>query len=254
MTRATREALAGLDGKKLALDARRPLPAATVASLRAWLRVETTYTSNAIEGNRLDRAETTVVLEGLTVAGKPLRDHLEAVDHADAFDFIVALAGRDEVFTEADLRAVHRLVLGRSRPDAAGRYRDDQGYIAGSPDVPPPPAVVPSLVADLFAALHAHRLAPHPVAEAALFHARFEAIHPFVDGNGRAGRLAANLLLARAGYLPAIIAPEARPAYFDALSAARTGRSGPDHPPLRRGRRTNRRLRPVGLRRGARRR
>lgn len=225
MTRSAQQVLEELDRKKWTLDRRRPLPPATLESLRAWLRVETTYTSNAIEGNRLDRAETTVVLEGLTVGGKRLRDHLEAIDHADAFDFMITLADRDEPFTEADVRAIHHLVLGRSNAEAAGRYREVQVYITGSLHVPPPPSMVPALVGDLFAALREHRLASHPVAEAAIFHARFEDIHPFVDGNGRTGRLAANLLLMRAGYPPAIIYPEQRADYFGALAACAAGDS-----------------------------
>ncbi|MCY0878244.1 MAG: Fic family protein [Firmicutes bacterium] len=212
------EALQRLDQKVRRIHAARPLPPATLASLRAWLRVETTYTSNAIEGNVLTRQETTVVLEGLTIGGKPLRDHLEALDHAEAFDYMYDLAQRDTPFTETDLRTLHQLVLRRSQPDDAGRYREVQVWIRGAVHVPPPPALVPALMADLFRDLAAWAT-DHPVRRTARFHGRLAAIHPFIDGNGRTARLAANLLLMRAGYPLAIIPPADRAAYFAALAA-----------------------------------
>lgn len=214
----TEELLSRLDQKALTLNTARPLPPASLQSLRDWLRVEVTYTSNAIEGNALSRHETTVVLEGMTIGGKSLRDHLEAVDHAEAFDYTYDLAGRDTPFTEADLRSLHRLVLQRSQPDYAGRYRDVQVWISGSSRVPPAPVEVPALMAELFADLRTMS-EEHPVRRAAFFHARLVSIHPFVDGNGRTARLASNLLLLRDRYPLAIIqpTPEARALYFEAL-------------------------------------
>ncbi len=214
----TEELLSRLDQKVLTLNTARPLPPASLQSLRDWLRVEATYTSNAIEGNALSRHETTVVLEGMTIGGKSLRDHLEAVDHAEAFDYTYDLASRNTPFTEADLRSLHRLVLQRSQPHYAGRYRDVQVWISGSSHVPPAPVEVPALMAELFADLRAMS-EEHPVRRAALFHARLVSIHPFVDGNGRTARLASNLLLLRDRYPLAIIqpTPEARALYFKAL-------------------------------------
>ena len=214
----TEELLCRLDRKVQALNSARPLPPAALRSLRDWLRVEVTYTSNAIEGNLLSRHETTVVLEGMTIGGKPLRDHLEALDHAEAFDYMYDLANRDTPFTETDLRSLHRLVLQRSQPHHAGRYRDIQVWIAGSHHVPPPPVEVPPLMDELFVDLRAEQ-GGHPVRRAALFHARLVSIHPFADGNGRTARLASNLLLLRDRYPLAIIqpTPEARALYFGAL-------------------------------------
>lgn len=214
--------LARVTAKQQRIARARPLPKVTLDSIRDALRVEHTYASNAIEGNTLDLIETRVVLEGLTVAGKPLRDHLEAVDHAEAFDYVEALADRQEPFTEADLRSIHALVLRRSRPDDAGRYRHVQVLISGSRHRPPDPTSVPGQMWDLMAWLGAAQ--GHPIAVAAEFHARLATVHPFVDGNGRTARLASNLLLMRAGYPPATWLPEDRRRYFAALEEAHEGR------------------------------
>ncbi len=224
------EALAELDRRKRILDAHRPLPQAAVQSLWEALRVEHTYASNAIEGNTLTLQETRAALEGLTVGGKPLRDHLEAIDHAEAFDFVRDLTDRHEPITETGIRSIHALVLRRSRPDDAGRYRRVQVFISGSRHVPPEAVAVPGAMADLLAWLGAAEPpAHHPVAVAAEFHARLVAIHPFVDGNGRTTRLVSNLLLMRHGYPPATWAPEDRPEYYQALEAASLNR---DWPPI----------------------
>lgn len=220
MDQRTKGLLAALETRRKGLDAGRPLPHETLRSLRDWLRVELTYSSNAIEGNTLTLVETRVVLEGLTVGGKPLRDHLEAIDHADAFDYLCALVDRAEPLTETVLRSLHALVLQRSKPQYAGRYRDIPVAITGTDFIPPPPIEVPSRMADLFQWLRKTAVDLNPVAGAAQFHERLVSIHPFVDGNGRTARLAANLLLMAAGYPPAVITPQDRPAYYDALRAA----------------------------------
>jgi len=224
----TDELLSRLDRKVHALNSARPLPPASLQSLREWLRVEATYTSNAIEGNSLSRHETTVVLEGMTIGGKSLRDHLEAVDHAEAFDYMYDLAIQDTPFAEADLRSLHRLVLQRSQPQYAGRYRDVQVWISGSSHAPPPPVEVPPLMEALFTDLAAMEN-EHPVKRTAVFHARLVSIHPFADGNGRTARLASNLLLLRDRYPLAIIqpTPEARALYFRALQAFNEGQREP---------------------------
>ena len=215
------QTLAELDRRKSVLDAHRPLPPVTVHSLFEALRVEHTYASNAIEGNSLTLQETSVVLEGLTVGGKPLRDHLEAVDHAEAFDYVRDLTDRREPLTESVIRSIHALVLRRTRPDDAGRYRSVQVFISGSRHVPPDAVAVPGLMRELLtwwrSSEEAHQ---HPVAVSAEFHARLVTIHPFVDGNGRTTRLLGNLLLMRHGYPPASWTPEERPEYYHALEAA----------------------------------
>ena len=214
---------------KARLDAARPLAGASLAALDRWYDVELTYASNAIEGSTLTRTETALVLEkGLTVGGRPLRDHLDALGHQDALHFVRALAGRDETLREGDVREIHRLVLFRSEPDEAGRYARHQRAILGSTVRLPAPAELPALMGDF-----ARWLAAEPPGFATAFeaHYRLVTIHPFSDGNGRTARLLMNLLLLRAGFPPVSIGPEDRLAYLDALARRQAG--GSDEPWLR---------------------
>ena len=208
---------AEIAAKKKLLDALRPRLSKSLAALQAWYDVELTYTSNAIEGNTLTRVETAVVLEhGLTIGGKPLKDHLEALGHRDALGYIRLLAQTSEPIRERDIREIHRLVLARADPEEAGRYSRHQRAIAGSALPLPSPAEIPALMGDLAAWL-AGASAGHATAFEA--HYRLVTIHPFSDGNGRAARLLMNLLLLRAGYPPVVIGPDERITYLDALQA-----------------------------------
>lgn len=203
--------------KKAELDRLRPLAPDTLAVLAAWYDVELTYSSNAIEGNTLTRSETAIVLEkGLTIGGKPLKEHLEAIGHKAALDYVRQLAGRDETLREGDIREIHRLVLARIDPDEAGRYSRRQRAILGSPVLLPSPAEIPPLMADLSRWLAA---APADPGAAFAAHARLVAIHPFSDGNGRTARLLMNLLLLRGGWPTVVIGPEQRADYIGALDA-----------------------------------
>ncbi|MCI5048449.1 MAG: hypothetical protein MRY59_13190 [Aquisalinus sp.] len=122
-----------LEQKKRLLDARRPLAAASLRVLEAWYDHELTYTSNALEGNTLTRSETSLVLEkGITVRGKPLKDHMEAIGHKDALDYVHVLSVKADVLREADIWEIHRLVTGRADPGQAGRYSTVQREILGS--------------------------------------------------------------------------------------------------------------------------
>jgi len=203
--------------KKARLDRLRPLAARSLDALAGWYDVELTWSSNAIEGNSLTRSETAIVLEkGITIGGKPLKDHLEAVGHRDALAYIRALAARSEPIRETDIREIHRLILSRIDPDEAGAYSRHQRMIAGSAVVLPSPAEIPALMGDFVRWLQA---APPDPDSAFTAHARLVAIHPFSDGNGRTARLLMNLLLLRAGYPPVVIGPEHRVRYIDALEA-----------------------------------
>ncbi|HYU13700.1 MAG TPA: Fic family protein [Stellaceae bacterium] len=203
--------------KKQQLDQLRPLSPRSLAALAAWYDVELTYSSNAIEGNTLTRSETAIVLEkGITIGGKPLKDHLEAIGHRDALAFVRTLAAAGEPLREIDIREIHRLILAQVDPEEAGRYSRHQRMIAGSPLVLPSPAEIPALMGDFTAWLGA---APAGCGTAFAAHARFVAIHPFSDANGRTARLLMNLLLMQAGYPPIVIGPEHRSAYIDALQA-----------------------------------
>jgi Fic family protein len=185
--------------------------------------LELTYTSNAIEGNTLTAVETTLVIEqGITVAGKPLRDHLEAVDHYDAIRYVRQFARRSAPLTETDIRSLHRLVMLRSLPEAAGRYADQGRYVltdAGRHAFPSP-AEIPALMGDFAAWLGG---APDTPETAFAAHRRLVAVHPFNDGNGRTARLLMNLILIRGGYPPVAVRPVDRPAYIRALQQEQDG-------------------------------
>jgi Fic family protein len=202
---------------KQRLDRLRPLSPKSLEALAAWYDVELTYSSNAIEGNTLTRSETAIVLEkGITIGGKPLKDHLEALGHRDALHLVHALAASSEPVREIDIREIHRLIQTRVDSEEAGRYSQHQRVITGSPLVLPTPAEIPALMGEFVAWLAVAPAGPETAVEA---HARLVAIHPFSDGNGRAARLVMNLLLMRAGYPPVVIGPEHRVAYIDVLQA-----------------------------------
>jgi Fic family protein len=223
------EILAPLDEKKARLDAARPLPPGVVAKLKEYFDVEWTYHSNAIEGSTLTLAETRLVLlDGLTVGGKSLQEHLEAINHKHAIDFVEALAAKLEPITEHNIRQAHALILRTIDDENAGAYRKGQVYVTGSTYVPPAGIEVPPLMHELVAWINSAEAADlHPVEQAALAHFRLVHIHPFVDGNGRAARLLMNLILIREVYPPAVIRHERRPEYYDALDRAHEGDTDP---------------------------
>jgi Fic family protein len=193
-----------------------------LANLEHSHDLELTYTSNAIEGNTLNAAETTLVVEqGITIGGKPLKDHLEAIDHFEAIRYVRELARRTVPLAEMDVRTLHGLVVQRSRPGIAGRYADQGRYVLteGGRHSSPSPAEVPALMGD-----YARWLARAPNTPQAAFdaHRRLVDVHPFDGGNGRTARLLMNLILIRGGYPPVAVRPEDRPAYVAALQEARS--------------------------------
>jgi Fic family protein len=210
-----------LTSKHQRLARLRPLAPAAVASLSAAWDVRMVYESNSIEGNSLTLRETEIVLsKGVTVSGKPLKDHLEAVNLAQAWDRVKELAQPDASFAEHDLLGLHRIVLTRVDDRYAGSYRSSAVRIAGSDHVPPNPVKVPDLMAALFAGLPE---IVDPVERAAYLHHGIARIHPFTDGNGRAARLAMNFILLAAGYPPISIPTDLRQNYDTALEAADSG-------------------------------
>ncbi len=212
---ALRQVIEAVRRKREYLDARRPLSPATLAVLDGWYDVELTYTSNALEGNTLTRSETAIVIEkGITVSGKPLKDHLEATGHHEALAYIRELGRGHNPVRELDVRNLHRLVMQRVDPDEAGRYSRHGRMIAGSPLRLPSPAELPALMGDFGHWLETTEPTPEDAFDA---HERLVTIHPFSDGNGRTARLLMNLLLLRTGYPPLVILPDQRPAYHDAL-------------------------------------
>ena len=210
--------------RKAELERLRPQIGTGLGNIEHVHDLQLTYTSNAIEGNTLTAAETTLVIEqGITIGGKPLRDHLEAIDHYDAIRYVRALAHQKTALTEADLRQLHHLVVRRSQPEIAGSYADQGRYVltdSGRHSFPSP-AEVPALMGDFARWLAA---APDTPETAFTAHRRLVEIHPFNDGNGRAARLLMNLVLIRGGYPPVAVRPEDRPAYTRALQDAQAGR------------------------------
>jgi Fic family protein len=210
--------LDAIQEKKTQLDRLRPVSAEALAHLQKYYDVELTYTSNAIEGNTLTHRETAEVIEhGITVGGKSLRDHLEAVDHYAALLWMRELAAQATLVGKDVTCELHRLIVARSQPDIAGFYSPHARRIAGSRVTFPNPLKIPSLM-DAFGAWLEHA----PPAPAAAFEAHFRltAIHPFSDGNGRTARLLMNLLLIRAGYPPVAVRPEDRMTYLNTLELA----------------------------------
>jgi Fic family protein len=203
---------------KAEVDSYRPLDAHTLSQLRAYYRVGLTYASNALEGNTLTETETKVVLEdGITIGGKPMKDHLEAIGHAKAYDLMYDLLEKPEV-TETDLLALHRLVVEGIEDTEPGQYRSKQVIITGTSYVPPQAADVPGQIkAFIEEQLPQWQEHEHSIHVAALAHLELVTIHPFVDGNGRTARLLMNLLLMKAGYPITLIPPILRTDYMACL-------------------------------------
>ncbi len=218
-----KELRASIAAKRDRLDRLRPLSAEALNRLEHYYDVEITYTSNAIEGNTLTPVETTLVIEqGITITGRPLKDHLETLDHYDAIRYVRELASEKRSLIENDLRNLHRLTMQRSRPDIAGRYADLARYVrteTGRFEFPSP-AEIPALMGDFVG-----WLSPAPATPEVAFtaHRRLVDIHPFNDGNGRTARLLMNLILIRGGYPPVAVRPEDRLAYIRALQQSQAG-------------------------------
>ncbi|GKV64081.1 MULTISPECIES: Fic family protein [unclassified Sporosarcina] len=213
---------ATIDEKKRRLDAARPLPEYTVQSLREKLFLEWTYNSNAIEGNTLTLNETKVVLEGITVGGKTVREHLEVINHRDAISYVEEIVHKADAMSEWQIKNLHRLVLKGINDEYAGVYRNQQVFISGAQHIPPEPFKIQEQMEQLLIWYHGAAQSLHPIARAAMLHAIFVGIHPFIDGNGRTSRLLMNLELMKAGYPPVIIRVENRLTYYNALDKAHT--------------------------------
>ncbi|NDO50747.1 Fic family protein [Lachnospiraceae bacterium MD335] len=212
--KATESLLSAIDRKKMELDFRRPLTAGELERLTEEFIVEYTYNSNAIEGNTLTLRETDMVLRGLTIDRKPLKDHMEAVGHKEAFDFVRELVKDQVPLSENIIKQVHYLVLADKREDR-GVYRRIPVRIMGAKHEPAQPYLIQPMMEQL---LQAYRKSEeHIIRKLARFHIEFEGIHPFIDGNGRTGRLLVNLELMKAGYTPIDIKFTDRVTYYNAF-------------------------------------
>ena len=208
---------------KKTLDSCRPLTPAEVEAIKEVFLVEHTYNSNAIEGNTLTLQETALVLQGVTIDKKPLKDHLEAVGYKEAFQYIEELAKQDKDLSEYDIKSIHNLVLA-DHPEDRGTFRRVNVRIAGALTNPVQPYLIEPKIEELLNNYKVWSETMHIVERVAIFHLQFESIHPFIDGNGRTGRLIMNLQLIKEG-LPAINIKFAdRRKYYDAFDEySRTG-------------------------------
>ena len=208
-----------VDSLKKVLDSKRPIPKETLKSLRESINLEWTYNSNGIEGNTLTLRETQVVLEGITVGGKSIKEHLEAINHEKAILFLDDLVKDNEPISEWNIKNIHQLILKDIDNENAGRYRKENVTIKGATHIPPDYLKVPELMEKLILTYNTWS-EYHPIIQAALLHGELVKIHPFVDGNGRTSRLLMNLVLMNNGYNPVIIKKESRLKYYEALDKA----------------------------------
>ncbi len=205
------------------LNKARPLPPSVVNKLQEQFQIEMTYNSNAIEGNTLTKKETYLVIsQGITVKGKPLKDHLEAHDHYEALEYVYELVKHEKRLTLSEhlIRSLHQLVVKKSDSEIAGTYRTGAVIITGSDHIPPDPSKVPELMHKLIKDFKKQEKELHPIELAALIHHKLVNIHPFFDGNGRTARLVMNIILMRKGYPLTIILKNDRQRYYRMLEQA----------------------------------
>ncbi len=209
-----------LDQLKQKLDSFRPLSREIVENLHEDLVLRWTYNSNAIEGNTLTLKETKVALEGITVGGKTIREHLEAINHRDAIFFVEELVQKRDGLSEWDIKSIHQLILKHIDDKNAGVYRNVNVTISGADHVPPDALQVKGEMGKFIEWYNNDAQKMHPVERAGRVYADFVKIHPFVDGNGRTCRLLMNLELMKDGFPPVVMSVEKRLEYYETLDKA----------------------------------
>ncbi|RDU74373.1 Fic family protein [Helicobacter anseris] len=198
------------------------------AKMNEDFKLNYTYDSNAIEGNTLTLLETKIVLEGITIGGKSLREHFEVINHHNAIDYIYNLVIDKTLLSEYDIKSIHSLILKNIDDENAGKYRECNVKISGAMHIPPEHYEVPMQMQDFIQWYHQQAFSMHPVIRVSRMHSLFVGIHPFIDGNGRTGRLLMNLELLKSN-LPAIsIKSNKRLEYFKALDKAQTDKDYQD--------------------------
>ena len=222
MIHSHQEILNKIDAIKSVIDNYRPFSDHIVKQLRDYYRIGLTYSSNAIEGNTLTESETKVVIEdGLTIGGKSLREHQEAVGHAKAYDHIYTLLDKD--ISEQDILKLHELFFQQIDSDNAGIYRQQNVIITGTDFLPPDHKEVPAAMQKHIESIIRKPADKHPLEWGSDLHAGFESIHPFKDGNGRIGRLLLSILSLKNGYCPVMIPPVRRAEYIHSLQHTNKG-------------------------------
>ena len=210
-----------VDDKLAKLNSKRPLSKEATESLQNAINLEWTYNSNGIEGNTLTLKETKVVLEGITIGGKSVKEHLEAINHENAIEYLDGLTKDKSEISEWNIKGLHQLILKGIDDDNAGRYRNHNVIISGAKHRPPEYIKVPELMEKLMMNYDEWDKY-HPIIRAALLHGELVKIHPFIDGNGRTSRLIMNMDLMISGYVPVIIKKDNRLKYYEALDKAHT--------------------------------
>jgi Fic family protein len=211
-----------IDSMKKIIDQHRPLSTNVVKSLREKLIIDWTYNSNAIEGNTLTMSETKVVLEGITIGGKSVTEHLEVINHKEAIEYIEIIIKEKKDLTEWTVRNIHQLILKDIDNNNAGKYRNENVTISGASHIPPNHIIISEVMQELFAEYDREWNDYNPVIKACLLHGEFVKIHPFIDGNGRTARLILNFELMKYGYTPIVITKSRRAEYYEALDLAHT--------------------------------
>ena len=207
--------------KKEQLDKLRPLSAAQVKNLKNVYDIQLTYNSNAIEGSTLTYSETKLILnEGITIGGKSMNEHLEAINHQEAISFIEELANSNtKEITLTDIKNIHHLVLKGVDNKNAGVYRSKNvGVVKSDGEIHSftEPLKIEEEMNSFIEWLYSQTV-EEPILLAALVHLKFVSIHPFIDGNGRTARLFMNLVLLQNTYPQAIIKVVNRAEYIQAI-------------------------------------
>jgi len=209
-----------IDKLKTELNAIRPLNKENLLGLKEYYKIGLTYSSNALEGNSLTETETKIILEkGITIGGKTMTEHYEAIGHANAYDFIYTIIDNENI-TEEDIKNIHKLFYYHIDDANAGKYRDKKVFITGTDYIPPSPNKVNDLMSEAILKINDLKGKVHEVELATITHTELVNIHPFIDGNGRTARLLMNLELIKNGYPITIIPPVLRREYIDAVRHA----------------------------------
>lgn len=211
-----------IDNLKSQIDVKVPLNKDSVESLKEKLIVNWTYNSNAIEGNTLKLSETKVVLEGITIGGKSVVEHLEVINHKKAIYFLEDLFKDKEQLSEWNIKNIHSIILKNIDDGNASRYRKANVLISGANHIPPSYEQIDVLMQSLILNYSSNWDDYHPIVRSALLQGEFVKIHPFIDGNGKTARILLNFELMKSGYPPIIIKKENRLEYFKALDKAHT--------------------------------
>jgi Fic family protein/DNA-binding transcriptional regulator YiaG len=212
-----------IEGIKKQINDLKPLNRAQLKNLNDYFFTEYTYESNKIEGNTLSLQETAMVIkEGLTIGGKSVKEHLEAINHKEAIEFVYEIANKQITLNERTIKEIHYLILKGIYNHDAGKYRETEVRISGSKHEPPIFFDVPLKMSQLVQYFNMHQNQLHPVILAADIHQILVGIHPFIDGNGRTSRLLMNLILLQNGYYIANIKGNlsSRMKYYEALEKA----------------------------------